>query len=85
MSTCPACRRDRHHGCDGVQVNAHRYGHEDHWYDGSMAGLEPHDACIDCSTPLGEHHHANCLQARCMVCDDQAVCCPHARENRYVL
>lgn len=87
VSVCPACHRPREAGCDGVQVNADRYGQEAWWSeDWAVAEhLVPKPHCADCGTPSGAHHHANCLLAYCMVCGGQAVACEHARDNAEVI
>lgn len=82
---CPACEAPvtAVDGCGAViQLNAHRYGEEAHFADGE---LKPKPRCADCSARVGHHHHANCLQAHCFLCGDQAVCCEHAGENGAVL
>lgn len=77
--SCPACERPyapAGDSCGAVAYfHAHRYGHEPHW--AAQDDLEPQPHCHDCGTPVGGHHHANCLQAYCSVCGDQAACCPH--------
>jgi len=82
---CPSCHGVMLEvdGCSAVvQLNAERFGHEPHFADGS---LEPAERCWDCAARVGHHHHANCLQAMCMICGDQAVACDHAGENGDVL
>jgi hypothetical protein len=33
------------------------------------------DPCRDCGVKVGGRHHHDCLEARCPVCDEQAVMC----------
>jgi hypothetical protein len=82
---CPSCDLPMltADGCTAViHINAERWGHESHFASGEMIPL---DRCPDCGATVGHHHHANCLQARCMICDDQAVMCDHSGENGYVI
>lgn len=77
IPTCPACRQP-YNGDDGCHAppypTAYRYGHEPH-HDAA----EPPPRCMDCAAPQDDHHHADCLQARCRVCEGQAATCEHDR------